>query len=85
MPQPTALAIATSSLQRLVKEEASYHSELQMQQKSIDRLESSRTTTEEDAGDDEGNQEFLLRQEVCLFLIPSIYLIIYIYMFCDFL
>ena len=73
MPQPTPLAIATSSLQRLVKEEASYHSELQMQQKRIDRLESAQTTARGEGGEEEdesegerGNQEFLLKQEVCL-------------------
>ncbi|KAF7508950.1 hypothetical protein GJ744_008506 [Endocarpon pusillum] len=71
MPQPSPLAIATSSLQRLVKEEASYHSELAMQQKRIERLESARPTTDGEGGvelDDKseaerGNQEFLLKQE----------------------
>lgn len=71
MPQPTPLAIATSSLQRLVKEEASYHSELEMQQKRIERLESAQpTVTDGEAGEEDdaerGNQEFLLKQEVRL-------------------
>ncbi|ERF73736.1 hypothetical protein EPUS_00990 [Endocarpon pusillum Z07020] len=70
MPQPTPLAIATSSLQRLVKEEASYHSELEMQQKRIERLESAQPTINGEGGEEDaeseaerGNQEFLLKQE----------------------
>ncbi|CRG90483.1 hypothetical protein PISL3812_07527 [Talaromyces islandicus] len=56
---PTApLAIATSSVQRLVKEEASYHRELEEQAKRIAKLES-----EAGAENDEGNREFLLKQE----------------------
>lgn len=58
---PTApLAIATSSVQRLVKEEASYHRELEEQTKRIAKLESETGT------DDDGNREFLLKQEVCV-------------------
>ncbi|KAK5115521.1 hypothetical protein LTR62_001180 [Meristemomyces frigidus] len=54
MPPPSQLAIATSSLNRLVKEEASYHKELSQQQASIAKLEQ--------GGGDE-NAEFMLRQE----------------------
>jgi hypothetical protein len=61
MPAPSQLAIATSSLQRLAKEEASYHKELQMQQKSIDRLEKSQI---EETDEDRGNHAFQLKQEV---------------------
>lgn len=61
MPAPSQLAIATSSLQRLTKEEASYHKELQMQQKRIDRLEKDQT---EETDEDRGNHEFQLKQEV---------------------
>lgn len=70
MPAPSPLSIATSSLRRLIKEEASYHSEMVMQQKSIDRLEaSSRSTTtsaateggggggREEDGDDDDDDE----------------------------
>jgi len=61
MPQPSPLAIATSSLQRLAREESSYHKELEMQQRSIERLEKS----QEDEDDEEkGNAEFKLKQEV---------------------
>lgn len=57
MPAPSQLAIATSSLNRLVKEEASYHKESQHQQDRIAKLEAG------DNGDDE-NAEFTLKQEV---------------------
>jgi len=60
MPAPSQLAIATSSLQRLAKEESSYHKELQMQQKSIERLEKDQT---EETEEDRGNHEFQLKQE----------------------
>ena len=61
MPAPSQLAIATSALQRLAKEEASYHKELQMQQKSVERLEKSQI---EETDEDRGNHEFQLKQEV---------------------
>jgi len=57
MAPPTQLAIATSVLNRLVKEEGSYHKELEQQQASIAKLEQ--------GGGDE-NAEFQLRQEVGL-------------------
>lgn len=58
MPPTAPLAIATSSVQRLVKEEASYHRELEEQKKRVAKLES------ETGADDDGNREFLLKQEV---------------------
>ena len=61
MPAPSQLAIATSSLQRLTKEEVSYHKELQMQQRRIDQLEKEQT---EETDEDRGNHEFQLKQEV---------------------
>jgi Tubulin binding cofactor A len=57
MPPPTPLQIATSSLNRLIKEEASYHKELSQQEGRISKLEASEQ-------DDDGNREFSLRQEV---------------------
>lgn len=54
---PSQLQIATSVLQRLVKEEASYHKELESQQKRIADLEKS-------TDDEDGNREFKLKQEV---------------------
>ena len=65
MPPPSQLAIATSSLKRLVKEEASYHKELQQQQKSVQELESDAS---EEPADEEGNREFQLKQEVCFWI-----------------
>jgi tubulin-specific chaperone A len=59
MAPPSPLSIATSAVQRLVKEEASYHHELQQQQQRIQRLES------ETGPDEDGNREYALKQEVC--------------------
>jgi len=61
MAPPTPLTIATASVQRLVKEEASYHRELQQQEQRIKRLEAKQTPAGED---DDGNQEYMLKQEV---------------------
>lgn len=66
MPPASPLAIATSSVQRLVKEEASYHRELEQQSKRLQKLESDGPDA-----DDEGNHAFLLKQEVCLLLSES--------------
>ncbi len=55
MPPPSQIAIATSVLNRLVKEERSYHKEAEHQQASIAKLEQ--------GGGDE-NADFTLRQEV---------------------
>lgn len=62
MPPSSPLAIATSSLVRLVKEEASYHRELEQQTNRVKKMEE-----EQAAGlpDEDGNREFLLKQEVC--------------------
>ncbi|EME42504.1 hypothetical protein DOTSEDRAFT_81365 [Dothistroma septosporum NZE10] len=56
MPAPSQLAIATASLNRLVREEASYHKESQHQQDRIFKLETGGN------GDDE-NAEYTLKQE----------------------
>ena len=60
MPPPSPLAIATSSINRLLKEETSYEKELANQQSRVSQLENN------DAGDDDegGNAEFRVRQEV---------------------
>jgi hypothetical protein len=56
MAPPSKLAIATSAVRRLVKEEASYHKEIAQQKVRIQRLE----------GDKEDeNAEYQLKQEVC--------------------
>ncbi len=54
MPPPSQLAIATSALLRLVKEEASYHKELEQQQSRVAKAEQE---TGEDA-------KYALKQEV---------------------
>lgn len=59
MAPPSALAIATSALQRLVKEEASYHKEQKQQEASIQKLEAA------EGPDEDGNRAFQLQQEVC--------------------
>lgn len=57
MPAPSKLSIGTSSLQRLLKEEKSYHKELEQQQARVKQLEQ--------GGSNDENAEFMLRQEVC--------------------
>lgn len=54
MPPPSKLAIATGVVTRLVKEEASYHKEIEQQEARIKKHESSE-------GDE--NAEYTLRQE----------------------
>ncbi|KAI5304302.1 hypothetical protein KEM56_006643 [Ascosphaera pollenicola] len=58
MAPRSPLSIATQSLQRLVKEEASYHRELEQQEERIKRL-----TAEPVADDDDGNREYFIKQE----------------------
>lgn len=61
MPAPSALAIATSSVQRLVKEESYYHKELASQQVRVDKLEAD---VKEQKADLDENAEYMLKQEV---------------------
>jgi tubulin-specific chaperone A len=58
MGPPSKLAIATSSLQRLIKEEASYHKEATRQEARITKIEA-------EEGDE--NKEYVLKQEVSEF------------------
>lgn len=55
MAPPSKLGVATSAVLRLVKEEASYHKELEQQEARIKKLEST---------PDEENAEYQLKQEV---------------------
>jgi tubulin-specific chaperone A len=55
MPPPSKVAIATGSVLRLVKEEASYHKEIAQQEERIQKLQDS-------VGDN--NKEYTLKQEV---------------------
>lgn len=57
MPAPSQLAIATSVLTRYVKEETSYHKELEQQEARIVKLEAGE-------GADDENAEYILRQHV---------------------
>jgi tubulin-specific chaperone A len=57
MPAPSPLEIATSVLTRLVKEETSYHKELEQQNVKIAKLEAGE-------GADDENADFILRQQV---------------------
>ena len=57
MAPRSQLEIFTSSVQRLVKEEASYHSEVKQQTERVQKLES------QEGGDE--NREYMLNQEVC--------------------
>jgi len=57
MPR-SQLEITTSSVIRLVKEEASYHRELQQQTERLNKLENDQSNEDE-------NKEYLLKQEVC--------------------
>ncbi|EER36383.1 tubulin-specific chaperone Rbl2 [Histoplasma capsulatum var. duboisii H88] len=58
MPPLSPLSIATAAVQRLVKEEASYHRELKQQEDRIKRLEA-----EQPGEDADGNREYMLKQE----------------------
>jgi tubulin-specific chaperone A len=57
MPAPSKLAIATSSVQRLVKEERSYRKEQIQQEERIEKLQ---------GGSSDENAEYLLKQEVLI-------------------
>ncbi|KAI9171410.1 hypothetical protein HJFPF1_00893 [Paramyrothecium foliicola] len=59
MPPPSQLAIATSSVRRLMREENSYRKELVDQEKKVKLLEEKIKNGE---SDEDGNGEFMLRQ-----------------------
>lgn len=75
-PPPTPLSIATNALSRLLKEEASYETELATQRLSVGRLRGEGTGQgsrgddgkgergERGEGEEEGNSEWRVRQEV---------------------
>lgn len=66
MAPPTPLAIATSALQRLVKEEVSYEKELKGQESRLEKILATK--------DEDENAEYKLKQEVCiLLLLGSLY------------
>lgn len=57
MAPPSKLTISTLAVQRLIKEEASYHKEIEQQKARIQKLEAG--STDEDA-------EYQLKQEVSI-------------------
>jgi tubulin-specific chaperone A len=61
MPPPSALAISTSSVRRLLKEEASYHKELADQEANIRQLEEKIRNGQ---ASEDGNDEYVLKQQV---------------------
>lgn len=61
MPPPSPLAIATSAVQRLVKEEAMYHKELSHQQARVTKLEQDIANKSPNLDE---NAEYILKQEV---------------------
>lgn len=63
MPPPSPLAIASSSVRRLLKEESTYHKELASQEAKIKSFEEAIKNGE---GNEDGNQEWHLKQEVRL-------------------
>lgn len=56
--RPSQLAISTSSVQRLLKEESTYRAELTSQESRLRKLE-------QETSDEDGNREWSVRQEVC--------------------
>ncbi|GKU07256.1 hypothetical protein FLAG1_06115 [Fusarium langsethiae] len=60
MPPPSQLAIATGSVNRLLKEEASYHKELEQEEASIEAL---KKKIERGAGDNDENAPYILKQQ----------------------
>ncbi|KAI1750890.1 putative tubulin-specific chaperone Rbl2 [Xylaria castorea] len=60
MPAPSPLAIATQSVQRLVKEDSYYRKELAQQSERVQKLEAGLKAPSES---DDGNAPFILKQE----------------------
>lgn len=67
MAPPTPLAIATSSVNRLLKEEASYHKEVEQEEASIKAL---KEKIESGQGDEDGNGTYMLKQQVGRAIVP---------------
>jgi hypothetical protein len=63
MPPPSQLAIATSSVNRLLKEEASYHKELEQEEANIETL---KKKIDSGASDNDENAPYILKQQVGL-------------------
>ncbi|RWA13026.1 hypothetical protein EKO27_g2064 [Xylaria grammica] len=61
MPAPSPLAIATQSVQRLVKEDSYYRKELAQQTERVKKLEADLKASSDSA---DGNEAYILKQEV---------------------
>jgi tubulin-specific chaperone A len=61
MPPPSPLVIATGAVNRLLKEEASYHKELEEQEAQVKAQEEKVKSGQED---EEGNATYILKQQV---------------------
>lgn len=64
MPPPSQLSIATSAVDRLLKEEVTYRQELANQEKRLVQMQ--------DAKDGDENREFNLKQEVIFCYVISL-------------
>ncbi|KAI0416948.1 tubulin binding cofactor A [Xylaria grammica] len=60
MPAPSPLAIATQSVQRLVKEDSYYRKELAQQTERVKKLEADLKAS---SGSADGNEAYILKQE----------------------
>ena len=69
MGPPSQLSIATSSINRLLKEESSYRTELAAQQKSVEQSQTEAGAGGAEEGEEKGNREFSLRQEVSIIIV----------------
>lgn len=63
MSRPSPLAISVASIRRLRKEESTYRTELADQESRLRRLET-RSVDDDDDGDEDGNREWAVKQEV---------------------
>ena len=61
MAPPSQLSIATSAVQRLIKEEASYYKELQQQEAHLQKIQASK--------DGDENLEYQVKQEASTMLL----------------
>jgi tubulin-specific chaperone A len=62
MPSPSPLVIATGAVNRLLKEEASYHKELLAQEAEAKAQEEKIKSGQDD---EDGNATYILKQHVC--------------------
>jgi tubulin-specific chaperone A len=71
MAPSNPLYIGTQALMRLVDEQLSYHKELEQQTSRLDKLQREQNAHKLKQGEDDGNQDYMVKQQVCLSLIPT--------------